>query len=123
MRPAFFYRLLLGILLPLLPLSGYSWGPTGHRVVAEIASRHLTPKARKAIEALLGRQSLAMVANWPDFIKSDTTHRYDHTSRWHYLDFPAHASRAAFDRVLQAQTGENLYTQTQALIQQLQSPS
>jgi len=123
MRPVLLYRLLLGILLPLLPLSGYSWGPTGHRVVAEIASRHLTPKARKAVEALLGRQSLAMVANWPDFIKSDTTHRYDHTARWHYLDFPAHASRAEFDRILKAQTGENLYTQTQALIQQLRSPS
>lgn len=107
----------------MLPLSGYAWGPTGHRVVAEIASRHLTPQAMKAITALLGRQSLAMISNWADFIKSDTTHQYDHTSPWHYLDFPAGVSRASFDSMLRQQTGENLYTQTNALIRQLKSPA
>ncbi len=123
MRVTFLYRLLAGILVFLLPISGYSWGPTGHRVVGEIASQHLTPQARKAIQALLGRQSLAMISNWPDFIKSDTTHRYDHTSRWHYLDFPAGVSPSKFDAILKAAKGENLYSQTQAMIAQLKSPS
>jgi len=123
MHRTFCFRLLLGVLLPLLPFQGYSWGPTGHRVVGEIASQHLSPQARKAIQALLGRESLAMIANWPDFIKSDTTHRYDHTSPWHYLDFPAGADAEQFDNLLKKAKGENLYTQTQAMIQQLKSSS
>jgi hypothetical protein len=91
--------------------------------VAAIAWQHLTPQARKAIQALIGRQSLAMISNWPDFIKSDTTHRYDHTSSWHYLDFPANISRAEFDSMIQRLSGENLYTQTLALLKQLKSPA
>jgi len=117
------YHALLGMLL-LAPVSGFAWGVTGHRVVAEIASHHLSPQARKAITALLGRQSMAMVANWPDFIKSDTTHKYDRTSPWHYLDFPANCTRAQFDEVIKAHaTGDNLYAQTEALIKQLKDPA
>lgn len=117
------YHVLLGIVLPLIPMSGFAWGVTGHRVVAEIASRHLTPQARKAVMALLGPQSMAMVANWPDFIKSDTTHQYDGTSSWHYLDFPANSTRPQFDDYLREHTGENLYTETQAMIQKLKDPA
>ncbi|ACU58041.1 S1/P1 nuclease [Chitinophaga pinensis] len=118
------YHVLLGVILPLIPMTGFAWGVTGHRVVAEIASRHLTPQARKAIIALLGPQSMAMVANWPDFIKSDTTHKYDHTSPWHYLDFPANVDRVHFDEVLKEHTtGENLYAQTEALIKKLKDPA
>lgn len=110
---------LLGILL--FPLNTFAWGPTGHRVVAEVASRHLTPQARKAITAILGKQSMAMVANWPDFIKSDTTHKYDHMSSWHYLDFPANSDRQQFDSYLQKATGENLYVETQAMVKTLKN--
>lgn len=111
------------LFLFIIPATGFAWGVTGHRIVAEIASHHLTPKARKAILALLGPQSMAMVANWPDFIKSDTTHKYDNTSPWHYLDFPANSTRVQFDELLHKHTEENLYTQTQALIRQLKDPA
>jgi hypothetical protein len=122
MRLTILYRLLLScLLLPLLPLTSFGWGPTGHRVVAEIAWQHLTPQARKAIIALLGRQPLAMIANWPDLIKSDTTHKYDHTSSWHYMDFPGNISRERFNALLPAGKGENLYVETNAMIQQLKS--
>jgi hypothetical protein len=109
--------------LLLLPLHTFAWGPTGHRIVGEIASRHLTPQARKAVSAILGRQSMAMVANWPDFIKSDTTHKYDHTSSWHYLDFPANSDRQQFESAAQKATGENLYVETQAMIKTLKNPA
>ncbi|KAA2244783.1 S1/P1 nuclease [Chitinophaga agrisoli] len=121
MRSKNLYGLLLALLLPLLPLTGYCWGPIGHRVVAEIAWQHLSPEARKAITGLLGRQPLAMIANWPDFIKSDTTHKYDHTNRWHYVDFPGNISKDKFNDLLKAEKGENLFTQTQAMITQLKS--
>ncbi|MEV4882434.1 S1/P1 Nuclease [Chitinophaga ginsengisegetis] len=115
-------KILTGLILAfLLPLATFAWGPNGHRITAEIAWLHLTPQARKAITNILGRESLAMIANWPDFIKSDTTHQYDHTSKWHYLDFPGNIDRAKFDELLNAANDENLYTQTQAMIKELKN--
>jgi hypothetical protein len=117
-------KILMGLLMAiLLPMASFAWGPNGHRIVAEIAWLHLTPQARKAVTNILGKQSMAMVANWPDFIKSDTTHQYDHTNQWHYLDFPANIDRARFDQLLAEATGENLYTEAQALIKQLKDRS
>lgn len=112
--------LLMSALLPLQPAQAY--GPTGHRVVAELASFHLSAKAKSGIRKIIGNETLAMIANWPDFIKSDTTGRYNHTSPWHYLDFPGHCSRAEFDRIMAEAKGENLYSQTQAMIAQLKNP-
>lgn len=99
-----------------------AWGPTGHRVVAEIASMHLSPKAVQAIKDIVGAESLAMIANWPDFIKSDTTGIYNHTNPWHYLDFPGHCTRQEFDKLLAGMKGENLYSQTIAMIRELKDP-
>lgn len=47
----------------------WAWGPVGHRTVGEIAQRHLTAKTRVAVEALIGPQTLADVATWPDEIR------------------------------------------------------
>ncbi|MCO4293033.1 S1/P1 nuclease [Solitalea sp. MAHUQ-68] len=62
-----------------------AWGKTGHRIVGEIADRHLSKKAKKAIKQILGPESMAMVSDWPDFIKSDK--KYDSTQVWHYINF------------------------------------
>ncbi len=91
-------RLLLTVLLLLtvghtMPAS--AWGPEGHRMVAEIASRSLNPAAQARILELLrddryadgepsGRDTLAGIANWADEIKD-----YDWGRRrggWHYDD-------------------------------------
>lgn len=64
----------------------FSWGKTGHRVVAEIAERNLDPAAKKGIKDLLGVDTLARVANFPDEIRSDRT--YDYTGAWHYTSIP-----------------------------------
>ena len=40
-------------LISLLPLRTSAWGVKGHRVVARIAAKHLTPKTRAAIVAIL----------------------------------------------------------------------
>ena len=117
------YLIGLGLLLPLIPMSAFAWGVTGHRVVAEIAFRHLTPKALKAVTAILGRNSMAMVANWPDLIKSDTTHKYDHRYSWHFVDFPAHSDMATIESTLKGETKENLYDETNALIKELKAHS
>lgn len=62
--------------------SAHAWGPTGHRVVAEIAQRHLTPVARARVSRLLGGRTLADVANWPDELRSDP--RFDKYKPLHF---------------------------------------
>lgn len=66
--------------------NAFGWGQTGHRVIGEIAEEHLTKKAQKNIEKLLGGESLAVVSTWMDEIRSD--HRYDHTHDWHWTTIP-----------------------------------
>lgn len=113
-------RKLLVIALILAPLSAFCWGVTGHRVVGEIAQNHLTKKAKRELKKLIGRENLAMWANWPDFIKSDTTHTWDMASKWHYINMPGGLSKEDFISNLQKLPGENLYTQIKAMMAQLE---
>jgi len=69
------------LLLTLAP-SAQAWGPTGHRVVAEIAQRHLTPAAKAKVSRILGGRTLADVANWPDELRSDP--RFDKYKPLHF---------------------------------------
>ena len=62
------------------------WGSTGHRVVGHLATLHLTKKAKKKIDLVLDGQSLAMVSNYMDFIKSDS--RFNSYRPWHYATIP-----------------------------------
>lgn len=63
------------------------WSKTGHRTTGEIAQRHLSRKAKKAIDKLLDGQSLALVSTFGDDIKADR--QYKKFSAWHYVNFPA----------------------------------
>ena len=69
-----------------------AWGPQGHRLVAMVAERHLTPAARKNVAWLLDDRSLADVASWAD----DYLGGNYQTSFWHYVNIPPDA--AAYDR-------------------------
>ena len=86
MREKRIRNILLEVVVTLLVLtfapSAHAWGPTGHRVVAEIAQRHLTPVARAKVSRLLGGRSLADVANWPDELRSDP--RFDKYKPLHF---------------------------------------
>lgn len=98
---------------------GYSWGLTGHRVIAQIAENHLDNKARRHLKKIFGTEKLAYWANWPDFIKSDTTGVYKGTERWHYVDVQPGSNLQEFTENLKAKEGPNLYTQIQALSAQI----
>ncbi|MGY5850314.1 S1/P1 nuclease [Salegentibacter sp. F14] len=65
-------------------LAENDWGKTGHRTTGEIAEKHLSVKAQKAIAELLEGQSLAFVANYADDIKSDPDFRQ--YGPWHYVN-------------------------------------
>jgi nuclease S1 len=71
---------MLGITTPT-----WAWGRLGHRVIARLADKQLTPTAKAAIVALLAPgESLADASLWAD------EHRRDlpKTAPWHYVDVP-----------------------------------
>ena len=66
--------------------AAFSWGKTGHRIVGQIAYEHLSSKAKKNIQAVLGDEQLGMVGNYMDFIRSDSSN--DFMTYWHYCTVP-----------------------------------
>ncbi len=61
----------------------WAWGQTGHRAIGHIAENHLSSKAKKAINELLGSESLAVASTWMDEVRSDDA--YNHTHDWHWV--------------------------------------
>lgn len=118
-----FFNTLLIIFIILFPFSGYSWGITGHRVVAKIAQNHLTRKAQRELKTLIGKESLAEWANWMDFIKSDTTNTWKHISKWHYVNVTGGLNKEDFVKTLTSLQGENLYSQIIAMKSQITDKS
>jgi hypothetical protein len=58
----------------------WAWGRLGHRVIARMAERHMTAKAKEAVKALLAEgESLADCSTWADIRES---------APWHYVDVP-----------------------------------
>lgn len=64
----------------------FAWGPTGHRVVGEIAEKYLDAAVSAKVNKILNNQSLSRVSNWSDEIKSEPN-TYSHTFNWHYTDW------------------------------------
>jgi len=77
----------LTISVTLFCMNLMAWGPTGHRVVGQIAEMHLNKKALKKVKLVLEDESLAICGNWMDYIKSDSS--YDSLSAWHYVTIPS----------------------------------
>jgi hypothetical protein len=85
------FGLLLALAVTCGSGSALAWGQEGHRVVALIAERHLTPVAQTEVARLLaieGASGMAAVASWADDFRS--THRK--TAPWHFVDVPLAAS-------------------------------
>ncbi len=84
------------LLITCAPLAALAWGPTGHRVVGEIADHHLSHKARKAITRILGSESLAIASTWMDEVRSDSS--YNNTHDWHWVTIPDSLNYAASEK-------------------------
>ena len=79
----------------------HAWGPQGHRLVALVATSHLTPAARQNVGWLLGNASLADVAAWADqYLEGNRQ-----TSSWHYVNIPPEATSYDRDRDCPTQPG------------------
>lgn len=95
----------------------FAWGTTGHRVVAEIAQRNLSKKAKKQLKEIIGDQQLAYWANWPDFVKSDPAFKF--ADSWHYVNMPGGLDREEFEATLAESTDANAYKRALVLIEEL----
>jgi len=106
--------ILMLALFAYLPLQVNAWGMTGHRVVGEVADSYLKAKTRKAIESILGGESLAMSANWGDFIKSDSTYNYMYN--WHFVNLASGFDRQGLFSYLDTEKAPNVYNKIPDLI-------
>ncbi len=63
----------------------WAWGRLGHRVIARLAEKHMTPEAKAAVAALLEPgESLADASLRAD----ENRGRLPKTAPWHYVDVP-----------------------------------
>jgi hypothetical protein len=63
----------------------WAWGRIGHRAIAKLAERHLSPAAKTAIAELLEPgESLADCSTWAD----EHRRELQKTAPWHYVDVP-----------------------------------
>ncbi len=81
--------LLFALISTLMLTDALAWGPTGHRVVGDIAEKYISKKTKQKIDKILDGHSMARASNWPDEVRSDPTN-YSHTFPWHYTDWPDH---------------------------------
>ncbi len=110
-------KLVLGIAIIYVPLQSMAWGTEGHRVAGQIADSYLTPKARAAIKAILGNETIAITSNWADFIKSDPNFSY--LSSWHYIDLDKSYTYPELKEYLDQDTKVDAYTKLNFLISEL----
>jgi len=103
-----------------VPFMAGAWGVLGHRIVGEVADKYINAKTRKAIQQILGTESIAITANWADFIKSDTS--YNYLSNWHYVNLPANLSKTDVFSFLDQQSGPNVYNKINEMVAVLKNP-
>jgi hypothetical protein len=112
----YMYKLFLSILFTVLLINnGFGWGQTGHRATGYIAEKHLNKKAKKNLERILNRQSLAMASTWMDEIRSDST--YNYTADWHWVTIP---DGEKYEWTIKNPNGDVIQT-LERLIQELKS--
>jgi len=58
------------------------WGALGHRVIGEIASRHLCADARREVDQILVGESLPEASTWADELRDDLS--FNFVKPWHY---------------------------------------
>lgn len=109
----------LAVAALMVSAQSFAWGTTGHRVIAEVAENNLKPSARHQLKKLIGNQKLAYWANWPDFIKSDTTGHWKHADVWHYVNIAPQSNFQSFENALREQKGPSLYTEIKTTSEKL----
>lgn len=88
-------KLVALLLLLVLPSTqSFAWGFKGHQIVGDIARNHLTATARQNLQALLGNDDLASIANWADEVRPNRPETFG----WHFVDIPRDATGFSDER-------------------------
>ncbi len=114
-----FKKLAIVLALAYAPFTANAWGVLGHRIVGEVADSYLQAKTRLAIKQILGTESIAMTANWGDFVRSDSS--YNYLSSWHYVNLDPNLSVTDLFKYLDNQPAPNVYNKTIEMISVLKN--
>ena len=112
-------KLVFLLLVGYLPFVSLAWGVEGHRIVGQIAESYLTVNAKKEINKILGTETIAMVSNWGDFVKSDPS--YNYLYHWHYLDLKSGLTIGEVQSFLDKDTTADAYTKIHFLVAELKN--
>jgi len=81
----------------------HAWDAEGHAAVGLVATRNLSPEARRHVAAILGSDDLASIASWMDQVRAAYFHQgplgadpealrfnaeFPKNGEWHYVDLP-----------------------------------
>ncbi|MCX7605199.1 MAG: hypothetical protein N2036_14065, partial [Bryobacteraceae bacterium] len=92
MRCSMVFRLAAVFAAAAIP--AWPWGVEGHRLVAEIAERHLSAAARAQIARLLpAGETIVTIAPWADEIRPQRRE----SAPWHYINIPVDAPRGQWE--------------------------
>ena len=64
--------------------TAHSWGGLGHRTVALLAEKQLSPEGALFVRGLLDGETIDDAAVWPDDYKTTPAGKYTYT--WHFID-------------------------------------
>lgn len=97
------------LLLCVFSLYTLAYDALGHRIIADIAYRNLTAKAKKQCDKVLGKHGIIYAATWPDEIRSDK--QYDYSYKWHYQNLKDSMTLEQLDQLFKNPTaeGEHLF--------------
>lgn len=77
------------LLLTFVSTDIFAFGPTGHRITGAIAEQYLTNKSQRAIEAIIGQESLAEASTWADEMRQNPADFWQkQASYYHYVTVP-----------------------------------
>ncbi len=76
--------LILSATLLFSSLDAAAWGSKSHDIICQIATNHLTPKAKKAVDRLLGGYTMVYYSTWMDNVRFDP--QFNDTDMWHYAN-------------------------------------
>ncbi|GGE03102.1 endonuclease [Polymorphobacter glacialis] len=82
------------LLAATLSAPALAWGLTGHRIVGALAQDHLDARAQAGVSRILGTESLAEAAPWPDFMRSSSEAFWKQSVPLHYVTVPTGKSYA-----------------------------
>lgn len=104
-------RQTITLLIAIVAIALVSWGVTGHKAIGKIAEKHLTAEAHKAVQELLGTETLADVATWADEVRGEPA--YKQTASWHFLNLPLGLGYDAFKKRVEGMGPDNVYAALQ----------